>query len=398
MLKTPIEKMYAPTIQKIILKSDEDHSFFPMIHTAMEQVVLTGRWNLGHVYLPRQDETEKVSHFWFMPNNCYEPFRSATENMCSGDPNSMLHKTILDEQPHWVTNVCHDPSFLRADFARDAGLMTWSCFPISGKGSVLGAIEFFSDHEITREQDEYEMLKLIGMLLGHLIQRNYMERSLADDIWLQQQRVGREIHDGICQDLMAVSFMSKRLRSRLKQDDHKMMQAMDSIIQTAEAVLDKAKATAKGLCPVQINAHELVTAMEEMVHLNSRRFGITIRQKINIDTSFNNHRKAQQLYLIAHEAVVNAIKHGKADVIELMIHHNNHDIIMRIRDNGIGLQHTGNNSSGMGLNVIRHRAGSIGANLQINSRPGEGTEIICLLALTREDFNDAIDNRKQESL
>jgi signal transduction histidine kinase len=90
---------------------------------------------------------------------------------------------------------------------------------------------------------------------------------------------------------------------------------------------------------------------------------------------------AGHLYRIAQEAVNNALKHARARRISVRLAHEQGVLRLQIKDNGRGLPKRQSSKSGMGLEVMRHRAHVIGAALEIDSKPGKGVTVTCTLPL-----------------
>jgi signal transduction histidine kinase len=86
---------------------------------------------------------------------------------------------------------------------------------------------------------------------------------------------------------------------------------------------------------------------------------------------------ATHLYRIAQEAVTNAIKHGKPDCIVVGLSRTQQRIILEVKDNGRGLPARPPKKPGMGLRIMRYRAGTIGGSLAIQKRKGGGTTVVC---------------------
>jgi signal transduction histidine kinase len=85
------------------------------------------------------------------------------------------------------------------------------------------------------------------------------------------------------------------------------------------------------------------------------------------------------LYRIAQEAVNNALRHAGATNIVIGLAEVTEGAELSIEDNGRGFTAKGERKAGMGLEVMRHRARLIGAQLSVDSRRGHGTRIVCLL-------------------
>ena len=85
------------------------------------------------------------------------------------------------------------------------------------------------------------------------------------------------------------------------------------------------------------------------------------------------------LYRIAQEAMNNAAKHSRASRISVDLHQKDGALVLRVADDGVGMAKNRAPGEGMGLRVMRYRAGAIGAKLAISSAEGEGTTVTCAL-------------------
>jgi signal transduction histidine kinase len=86
---------------------------------------------------------------------------------------------------------------------------------------------------------------------------------------------------------------------------------------------------------------------------------------------------AGHLYRIAQEAVNNAVKHGKPTEIVIRFRETPDGPWLQIADNGAGMPKADHRSQGVGLRMMQHRAGVIGANLSIASRRSNGVTVTC---------------------
>ena len=74
---------------------------------------------------------------------------------------------------------------------------------------------------------------------------------------------------------------------------------------------------------------------------------------------------------------MNAAKHGRATEISVSITRQHERFVLTVQDNGQGFEIAERNAGGMGIRIMRYRAQVIGAALDLKSRPGQGTQIIC---------------------
>jgi signal transduction histidine kinase len=89
---------------------------------------------------------------------------------------------------------------------------------------------------------------------------------------------------------------------------------------------------------------------------------------------------ATHLYRIAQEAVTNALRHGHAQDIRISLAAENTRILLRVQDDGVGIRETQSEGRGMGLRIMRYRAGLINAAVDIVPAEGGGTLVTCSLS------------------
>lgn len=87
---------------------------------------------------------------------------------------------------------------------------------------------------------------------------------------------------------------------------------------------------------------------------------------------------ATHLYLIAQEAVYNAVRHAKAKTIRVSLHADG-DLVLRVQDDGIGMSSTLSQHDGLGLRIMRNRAAILGAKLTVEPVRPKGTAVTCVL-------------------
>src|SRR5207253_513379 len=126
----------------------------------------------------------------------------------------------------------------------------------------------------------------------------------------EQQRLGQELHDGVCQHLTAVAFMARSVALRLK--NHRVIEVGD-IEKIAQLVNEGATDTrnfSRALHRVDVDSAGLVTALEDLVEREIWK--IPCRLEIKPAFHIDDDVAASHLYRIAREAVINANKHAQA--------------------------------------------------------------------------------------
>src|SRR6267378_3869816 len=165
----------------------------------------------------------------------------------------------------------------------------------------------------------------------------------------EQQRLGQELHDGLCQHLTAVAFMARSVATRLK--NHRVIDAAD-IEKIAQLVNDAAADTrnlSRALHRVDIDSAGFITALEDLVD----REIWTIPCRLEVRSSFHigDDRAAAHLFRIAREAVINANKHAQAREIVIKLERVEKEMVLRVTDDGVGVSKERALKRGLGFHI-----------------------------------------------
>jgi len=205
----------------------------------------------------------------------------------------------------------------------------------------------------------------------------------------EQQRLGQELHDGLCQHLTAVAFMARSVALRLK--NHRVIDAAD-IEKIAELVNNAAVDTrnlSRALHRSDIDAARLADALQDLVDREIWR--VPCRLEVNPSFYLEDDAAAGQLYRIAREAVINANKHAQAREIVVRLERSSGGIVLRVTDDGVGFSNGAELRHGLGFHIMNYRAQLMGGRLEIDSPKRGGTRVSCYLP------NKAVQSRKKEN-
>ena len=215
----------------------------------------------------------------------------------------------------------------------------------------------------------------------------------------EQQRLGQELHDGLCQHLTAVAFMARSVALRLK--NHRVIDAKD-IEKIAQLVNDAATDTrnlSRALHRIDIDAAGFVAALEDLV--DREIWKTPCRLEVKPSFHIENDAAAAQLYRIAREAVINANKHAQARQIVVELDRSGKEIVLRVIDDGVGFPDKPKLKQGLGSHIMDYRARLIGARLEIDSPKQGGTRVACYLPdvplQSRQKGNGSQGNSRRKS-
>lgn len=212
----------------------------------------------------------------------------------------------------------------------------------------------------------------VGLLL-YILYRLRLEREL--EALRLRNNISRDLHDDIGSTLSAINVYSSILKS-LKQNltrDHTDL--IDKISMNVKDVLDKMDDIVWSINPQKDDGQQLVQRIRTHTYTLISPHSV----KFEIDPNFNTHNLRgevrKQVYLIYKEALNNAVKYSKANEFRVKLGVLGNLYILELNDNGVGFDIKEHTKSGNGLENMKQRAKSIGGQLEIKSKKGEGTTI-----------------------
>ncbi|ANB55566.1 histidine kinase family protein [Anoxybacillus sp. B7M1] len=201
------------------------------------------------------------------------------------------------------------------------------------------------------------------------------ERLIQDIISQERNRLARELHDSVSQQLFAASMMmSAIMEEKERSDNHetKQLKLIEQMIHQSQLEM---RALLLHLRPVQLKGKSLQEGMEELLLELSQKTPMQIKWKIEdapLDKGVEDH-----LFRILQESVSNTLRHAKASTLEVLLIQRDHFAILRVVDDGIGFDvHANHSKSGSyGLQNMYERAAEIGGTLKIISLKNKGTRL-----------------------
>jgi signal transduction histidine kinase len=205
-----------------------------------------------------------------------------------------------------------------------------------------------------------------------------LEKQIIEISEYEQQRIGRDLHDGLCQFLAAIGCAASSLKRDLKEHGQNALATKATEIEKllSESV-EQARDLSHGLVPVQLDDTGLPAALHELAASTSRLLPVECRFESAGQTSAGQNGKATHLYRIAQEAIHNATKHGKAQKIDIRLSANVSATSLSIADDGIGFSKKDNATHGVGISIMRYRANLMDGEFAIEAGAGGGTIVSC---------------------
>mgnify|MGYP000862281308 CR=1 FL=1 len=203
-----------------------------------------------------------------------------------------------------------------------------------------------------------------------------LEREVINISMNEQQRIGRDLHDGLGQQLTGIAFLTKVLEKSLRDGESIALQDLEKIVELVNESINMTKDLSRGLCPVNVKSFGFIDSIKELCRRMEILYGVRCRVRSRGDVIVQDDTMALQLYYIVREALNNALRHGRADNLEVSLHSCAGRMTLRIKDNGRGLD-ASEAGGGLGLSIMRYRAGMLGGHLEVKNNPGGGVVVIC---------------------
>jgi signal transduction histidine kinase len=134
---------------------------------------------------------------------------------------------------------------------------------------------------------------------------------------------------------------------------------------------------ARGLFPVQTDGVGLAIALEELARTTTSLTGISVSFHESGEFQPADPETVMHLHRIAQEALNNAVKHGGAGKVSMILDKSEDVWRLTVADDGKGMAAGPGDPRGMGLLSMRYRARALGGEIKIDSLPGEGTVVSC---------------------
>lgn len=201
-----------------------------------------------------------------------------------------------------------------------------------------------------------------------------VNRALLGHSVAERVRLGRDLHDNICQTLYAVclTLESVQRKSSLSPE---MNQRTDQCLAELRRVNQEVRAYLQDLEPGSVNGQSFSAALAGMIGSLPTEDEARIERRLDPETVglIPTHQIAEIMNILR-EAISNSLRHGRAQHITLLAGRNDQSIALSVHDDGVGFASSGNR--GHGLDNMQARAAALGGSLQVESATGKGTRII----------------------
>lgn len=270
----------------------------------------------------------------------------------------------------------HDDDEIPA-VAVELGFKSAISIPLNSSSGVLGMLTVVYRDTLPWTYEDRTFLLDVGRVLGVLVQRVQMSKK---DVELQmlhdRKQISSEIHDNVSQMASALAIRADIAQSCLEDGD------MESLSDELEHVADQARQVTKVLREEMLSLRtpidgpgDVEANLQSVLSRFKAQWGITARLESYCDDKvFISEYTHLQLTRIVNECLQNILRHARANTVTVTLDRRNGNVLISIRDDGVGFEVDSVAAERLGLRIMRERAKSAGGSVSIVSG-SQGTTV-----------------------
>jgi len=197
----------------------------------------------------------------------------------------------------------------------------------------------------------------------------------------ERNRLARDLHDSVKQQVFAVAMQIGATKVLLKRD----VDAAEARLNEAEKLIHHAQqeltSLIRELRPVALEGKGFVAALRELATEWTQQTNIIANLRVEgaertQGTQVLPLTVEEALFRVAQEALSNVVRHSNATLVQLTLTTTDETVTLSVADNGQGFDTTRHGQMGVGLLSMQERMKALGGNIQVESAPGQGTRIV----------------------
>lgn len=199
------------------------------------------------------------------------------------------------------------------------------------------------------------------------------EKGLQEVVMQERNRLARELHDSVSQQLFAASMMMSAINETNPPKDTQMQKQLMMVEKMIHQSQLEMRALLLHLRPVALKGRTLQEGINELLFELMEKVPLEVTRKIE---NFPIVKGIEdQLFRIMQESVSNTLRHAKATELHVMLIERDRNIILRIVDNGVGFDLNKVRTGSYGLQNMKERAYEVGGTFKLISLPNQGAHL-----------------------
>lgn len=226
--------------------------------------------------------------------------------------------------------------------------------------------------ELTQTQlTDVDELSPVSLMIMRDVTTRHEREAIREE---ERERIGRDLHDGVAQTLYFLALKADMARQQVKINPDQVVVELREIGQTARQVIREVRRTIFALRPSDWSEEGFLPALRRFVDGFAEQVGWQVTAKIDSGVNIP-YRLEPTVFRLVQESLNNVAKHAQATKVWLTLHADeaSNQLILTVRDNGLGFEQAAGNHSGLGLGQMQSRVASVGGTIDLSSKSQEGT-------------------------
>lgn len=286
--------------------------------------------------------------------------------------------TLLSDEPVIVENLRHERRFVGPPYLREHDVVSGMSVIIGGREHPFGVLGVHTKKQRQFTGDDVNFLQAVANVLATAVERGRNEEALREIQRAERQRVGRDLHDVVLQDLGGAVQALQLTQLRAKRSGSEL-----DLEEELQALRRATTGLRSAVYDLRFEKEQaFVKATESLVEL-SRRMAPGRHVELTLEEGFPRDLPdpvGVELLRVIQEALTNARRHSGAKRIGVNLRLEGEEVWAEVSDDGRGFE-PGASKGGVGLSTMRERTEALGGHLEVWSRPGEGTRVMVRVPL-----------------
>lgn len=288
----------------------------------------------------------------------------------------MLGAMLSDPRPFRTDDITADPRFRGWWPDAHPRMRSFLGVPIVAKGDIIGA--FYLTEKIGGPSFDDRDEKVISVLAAHaaiaIENARLFEASRELSVIEERNRLARELHDAMTQNLFSLSLTAEAAAGSVRSDPARAEAEIDRIRTLARDTQGELRSMVFELRPPDLEADGLVATVRKDLDVLGRAHGLSADLRVHGELEVDSAVEIE-LYRIVQEALNNAVRHAQAESITVDLAAGGGTVTIAVRDDGVGFDPGARaiRERRLGLTSMRERAQGLGGKVVVESAPGSGT-------------------------
>ncbi len=210
-----------------------------------------------------------------------------------------------------------------------------------------------------------------------------LTQMIQSHIEEERRTIARELHDELGQSITAIRSFGLIIQQQTPAGNERVAEAARLVVDTAGHMYEAVHEMIPRLRPFALDSFGLGDAVADLVAAwRTRHTGVAILLQVAEPLPQLGATQSTSAYRIVQEALTNAVRHAAAKQITVSVGSEADDLVVRVSDDGVGLDPGWEHSGHYGVRGMRERAVASGGSLQLISGPKNGTQVVARLPLS----------------